>query len=325
MLSAIVKKLTGENLITFLTPRLFEPLGIEGADWEECPRGINFGGYGLRIRTQDIVNLGQLYLQKGQWEGKQILSSSWVEEATKKQVDSQDNDSDWGQGYGYQFWRCKPGFYRGDGAFGQYCIVIPEKNAVIAITSETKDMGASMQLVWDYLLPAMKDTPVNESWNTSKELKQAVAELHLPVSNISHPYTSKNNVSGKSYAFDSNSFNAEKVSFSFDGDECTIEFQEKGETTSVKSGLNKWITANNKKEANSLFVIPGRTHMPSKISSNYFWVNQNTLQVKLKYIESMHHDVLTFSFSNDGLKLDFDNSLSFQNKDERIAINANLI
>ena len=146
MLSAIAQKITGQNLMEYLQPRLFTPLGIVGADWETDPKGINVAGYGLRIRTQDILNFGQLYLQKGEWNGKRILSSEWIADATKKQVGSQDNTSDWGQGYGYQFWKCKPGCYRGDGAYGQFCIVVPEKNAVIAITSESKDMGASMQL-----------------------------------------------------------------------------------------------------------------------------------------------------------------------------------
>jgi CubicO group peptidase (beta-lactamase class C family) len=84
MLSAIAQKITGQNLMSYLQPRLFGPLGITGADWEEDPNGINVGGYGLRIRTQDILNFGQLYLQKGQWNGKQLISAAWVDDATKR-------------------------------------------------------------------------------------------------------------------------------------------------------------------------------------------------------------------------------------------------
>ncbi len=136
MLSAIIQKITGITLLEYLTPRLFEPLGIEDAIWEKCPRGINTGGFGLSLMTEDIAMFGQLYLQKGQWEGKQLISSSWIEEATRSYISNGDNPlSDWSQGYGYQFWRCRHNAYRGDGAFGQYCVVLPEKKAVIAITS----------------------------------------------------------------------------------------------------------------------------------------------------------------------------------------------
>ena len=98
MLSAIAQKISGQHLMDFLRPRLFEPLGVVGADWQEDPRGINFGGFGLRVRTPDILTFGQWYLQRGRWNGKQLLSSEWVAEATRKQVDSQDNDGDWGTG-----------------------------------------------------------------------------------------------------------------------------------------------------------------------------------------------------------------------------------
>ncbi len=121
MLSAIVQKATGMSVLDFLRPRLFEPLGIEGATWGTNPEGINFGGYGLSVRTEDIASLGQLYLQRGLWHGRQLLPAAWVEEATARQIANGSNPgSDWDQGYGYQFWRCRHNAYRGDGAFGQY-------------------------------------------------------------------------------------------------------------------------------------------------------------------------------------------------------------
>jgi len=122
MLSAIVQKVTGETVVEYLRPRLFEPLGIEKPVWESNFEGINLGGYGLRVRTEDIAKLGQLYLQKGEWNGKQLLPVEWVELATSKQMSNGSNpDSDWDQGYGFQFWRCRQNAYRGDWAFGQYC------------------------------------------------------------------------------------------------------------------------------------------------------------------------------------------------------------
>ncbi len=159
MLSAIIQKLTGEKLLDYLRPRLFEPLGIEDAAWEESPQGINTGGYGLSIKTEDIAKFGQMYLQKGRWNGSRILSESWIETATSRQISNgSDETSDWAQGYGYQFWRCRHNAYRGDGAFGQYCIVMPEQDAVLAITSGLGDMQSVLNLVWDHLLPAMGES-----------------------------------------------------------------------------------------------------------------------------------------------------------------------
>jgi CubicO group peptidase (beta-lactamase class C family) len=169
MLSAIVQQLTGQTLLEYLTPRVFEPLGIEGATWESHPNGVNIGGWGLNIKTEDIARFGQLYLQKGLWLDRRILPESWVEAATKKHVSNgNDPNSDWTQGYGYQFWRCRHNIYRGDGAFGQFCIVLPEQEAVLAMTAGVADMQVVLNLVWEKLLPAMdkgsspKDVELND-------------------------------------------------------------------------------------------------------------------------------------------------------------------
>ncbi|MBW7461807.1 serine hydrolase, partial [Paenibacillus sepulcri] len=131
MLSAILQKVTGQTLLEYLQPRLIEPLGIKGAAWDVCPRGINVGGWGLNVTTEDIARFGQLYLQKGMWNGQRLLTEEWIAEATSSQISNGDGGvNDWAQGYGYQFWRCRHGVYRGDGAFGQFCIVMPEQDAV---------------------------------------------------------------------------------------------------------------------------------------------------------------------------------------------------
>ncbi|MFT5129213.1 MAG: CubicO group peptidase (beta-lactamase class C family), partial [Rhodothermales bacterium] len=135
MLAAILHQVTGKPLVDYLGERLFEPLGITDYSWETDPCGVNTGGYGLKIRTEDIAKLGQLYLRKGLWNGKRLLSETWIAAASSRQIDNGSNPkSDWNQGYGFQFWICRHGAYRGDGAFGQYCIVMPKQDSVIAIT-----------------------------------------------------------------------------------------------------------------------------------------------------------------------------------------------
>lgn len=109
-LSAIVQKQTGLTVLDYLRPRLFEPLGIEQPVWNTNWQGISLGGYGMRVRTEDIARFGQLYLKKGNWRGKQLIPASWVEAATARQVSNGSNPkSDWDQGYGFQFWRSRHG------------------------------------------------------------------------------------------------------------------------------------------------------------------------------------------------------------------------
>lgn len=168
MLSAIVQKVTGEKVVDYLKPRLFDPLCIEGATWQESPQGINTGGWGLYLKTEDLAKVGQLILQGGVWNGEQLISSEWIAEATAKHIDCRPagwrpeqinfkaEDSDWLQGYCYQMWRCRHGAVRADGASGQYIIVMPEQNAVIAMTANIPDMQGEINLVWEHLLPALQ-------------------------------------------------------------------------------------------------------------------------------------------------------------------------
>jgi CubicO group peptidase (beta-lactamase class C family) len=178
MLSAIVQKVTGETVLEYLKPRLFEPLGIDKPQWDASPQDISIGGYGLFIRTEDIAKFGQLYLQKGKWNGKQLLPAEWVKQASSKQVSNgSDPQGDWDQGYGFQFWRCRHGAFRGDGKDGQFCIVLPEQDAVVAITANTSDMQAELNIVWDKLLPAFGDKPKPENPEEQARLKAVIAKL----------------------------------------------------------------------------------------------------------------------------------------------------
>jgi len=181
-LSAIVTKVTGQTVLEFLKPRLFEPLGIEDPKWDASPEGNSLGGYGLSLRTEDIAKFGQLYLQKGMWNDKQLIPQKWVEQATSKQVpNDQESHSkmggDWKQGYGFQFWQCTHHAFRGDGANGQFCVVIPDKDAVIAITADTGNMQGELNVVWDKLYPALQDQPLADDPAGQEKLKQVTANL----------------------------------------------------------------------------------------------------------------------------------------------------
>jgi len=223
MLSAIVQKVTGQTVLDYLRPRLFEPLGIENPTWSASAQGISFGGFGLSIRTEDIARFGQLYLQKGEWRGQRLVPAEWVEAATSRQTANGGSpDSDWDQGYGYQFWRCRHGFYRGDGAFGQYCIVMPQYDTVVAITSGTRDMGAIMNLVWDRLLPELRAAPLPADSAAQAKLADHLAKLAVPVQAgaATSPLAAK--VTGRTYAFAANDAGLEA---------CSLEVASDGRTT----------------------------------------------------------------------------------------------
>ena len=312
MLGAIVHKITGETLSAFLSARLFLPLDIKGYDWETSPQGLNTAGYGLRVKTEDIAKFGQMYLQKGRWNGKEILTESWVNDATSYQTKSQEGNGDWAQGYGYQFWRCKPGFYRGDGAYGQFCIVMPQHDAVLAVTSESWDMQKSMTTVWENLLPAIENGSLPENQTEWTALKKDLANLVLPVQKgaVASPLSSK--YDGKKFKADSNDFTVSELQFKFLKDGCSLTTTTAKGPGTMKFGWENWLL--NKDSVLYTFPVAGRIHVPSKMAGTATWINENTLQLNARFVEAMHGDKITCSFDAGKLTLSFLNSVSENSK-----------
>lgn len=325
MLGAILYKITGQTLEEYLAPRLFQPLDIKGWDWEKSPQGLNTAGYGLRVKTADIAKFGQLYLQKGKWNGKEILPENWVNEATSYQTKSQEGNGDWSQGYGYQFWRCKPGFYRGDGAFGQFCIVMPEQDAVLAITSESWDMQKSMTTVWENLLPAIQSGTLPENKEDLSALKNELKALSLPVVKGTTAPASASKYHGKEFLLDSNDFSATGLSFSFSGKSCELNISSQQKNTTLQFGWENWLT--NKDNAVYVFKVPGRLHMASKMAGTATWINENTLQLNARFVEAMHGDTITCVFNENKLTVSFLNSVSEHSKtdlEKRLPLNGKM-
>jgi hypothetical protein len=314
MLSAIVQKVTGEKVIDYLKPRLFEPLNIEGIDWEIDPRGINTGGWGLRVKTEDMAKFGQLYLQKGKWNGKQILPKGWVEEATTFKIDqapdtpkSKKDLSDWMQGYCYQFWRCRNNAFRADGAFGQYIIVMPDQDAVIAIQAESPNMQDEINLVWKYLLPAIKDGKLPENIAMSEKLEQRLSSLALPLptKGVDSPVASR--VSQKVYTFKPNDLNIESLSFRFMEDMCHVKLNSGNTDYNLAFGAGKWIGGETNLPGPNLLKL-AKAHntgfLPEKVFGCFTWKDENTLELVLRYIESPHTEKITCRFDGKNMSVD---------------------
>lgn len=180
LVSCMVQKVTGNTIRDYLVPRLFNPLGIEktdgtAPDWDLSPNGINAGGWGLWLSCAQIALFGQCLLQKGMWDGKQVLPREWLSRAVIGQIDSSCHPSgpDWNMGYGYQFWMCQnnsdDGFtprYRGDGLFSQFCIVDEKKDMVVCCVSGVPYLSKALRLIYKHLFVATDMTPADVTTQT---------------------------------------------------------------------------------------------------------------------------------------------------------------
>jgi CubicO group peptidase (beta-lactamase class C family) len=301
MLSAIVQKATGMTLLDYLKPRLFEPLNIEHPTWETSPEGISTGGWGLSIRTEDIARFGQLYLQRGNWNGKQLVPATWVEAATARQTSNgSDPSSDWEQGYGYQFWRARHRAYRGDGAFGQFCIVMPEQDAVIAITSGLKNMQGVLSLVWDKLLPAMSPAPLATDPEARKKLELTLAGLTIrPQEGSSSPAKD----SAKTYVFPANERKLETITLVTDpkSDAVTLTAKFGGVEQKMSCGRGAWQKG---RMAYGVF-----DDQPVAVSGA--WTGDDTYTAKICFYETPFILTLSLKFSGDKLLFDSQSNLGF--------------
>ena len=175
-LGAVVQRVTGQTLTAYLTPRLLEPLGVTASAWHEHPPGRELGFSGLHLTTESIARFGQLHLDDGVWAGRRLLPPGWVAEATRVHTPNPaEPNPDWQQGYGFQFWRSRHG-YRGDGAYGQFCLVLPEQDAVVVTTAQTENMQGVLDAVWAHLLPAFDTTTPEQD----DALARRLAALALP-------------------------------------------------------------------------------------------------------------------------------------------------
>lgn len=317
IVGAIITKASGKKLMDYLEPRLFEPLGITGIDWDTDSQGINTGGSGMRLKIEDMAKLGQLYLQKGKWNGKQLLPEAWVRDATSYHIDQAPTaasevkaQSDWMQGYGYQFWRCRNGAFRGDGAGGQFIVVMPEKDAVVVLQAEISDMQAELNLVWDYLLLAIKPTKLAVNANTIN-LKKRLSSLKIysPAKVIDPPLAKQ--ISGKLYDFESNDMGLKSLSLTFVDDLCYTKISVGNAEYKLFFGNGKWINGSTAMpQSNTLqpAKTTGGGYVPQadgtlkfrndgimlqKVAGSYTWKNDHTLELALQYNESLSGGKIT--------------------------------
>ncbi len=294
LLSAILQRLTGERLLHYLTPRLFEPLTIASASWQSCPRGIDAGGWGLSITTEDLATFGQLLLQRGEWDGRQLVSAEWIDEATSAQVDTSatDHDLDGRQGYGFQFWRNRLAGYRADGAFGQFCIVLPAQDAVVVLTSALPVAQLVLDLVWQHLLPAFGDSPLPPIGGPlSGSLGDALAALTLPTIAGAITSPTAHRVAGIRFSFDDPKIS----SVTLEPGVLTITREGREDRgTPLAFGYGKWMES-----------------ADARVRASGAWVSPDTLVIRAHNIGTPFSRTYTLAFTTNALSIDITQNVAF--------------
>lgn len=307
MLCAIVQKVSGVTLEEYLRPRLFEPLGIERWFWCKSPEGITLGDGGLSLRTEHLAKFGLLYLQQGLWNGRRILDAAYVDRASQRQTATGgDPDGNWDHGYGYQFWRCKGAGYRADGAFGQFSFIMPEHDAVLAITSGTSDMNGVMDSVWSHVLPALQQSALPANRSALVRLQDKLASLALPVQQGQLDAHRGAVVSGRSYTFGDNELGIRSAGIEFGANAAVLRIEDADGQHRIECGAGRWLR--------------GRTSFQRRIShqgaapeqglaASGAWTESDVFTAKLCFHESPYTLTGRFTFAGEELFVDFEHNL----------------
>lgn len=316
MVAAVVQKCAGMNLVDYLTPRLFEPLGIERPFWEFNGLGENIGGTGCHMKLRDLAKLSQCYADGGKWNGEQIIPEFWAREATKLQV-KHDNGKD--SGYGYLFWIFDDIFSM-DGMFGQRVSYLPKYNAVIASFNACVNDG-DFTKAFDNILPKAFEEEADEEWDkkladylalkgekpvacdklpeipTGKKfcltpVSDILAKLMFPASLIPRSLTSSFAQRPKS--------NLNEVSFDVTENVFTVRWKEEGDEVKIHCGLDGAPRLSECEIKGYRYTIWA-----------YAYISRGKLTAVVKPLNTLATQKITFDFSENEVMLRFVGTPSF--------------
>ncbi len=304
MLSAIVQQVTGQTLFEYLQSRVFKPLGIRGVDWDLNPQGINLGMIGLRLRSEDLAKFGQLLLQQGVWNNKQLIPKEWVKEATSFKIEStggsdrlSKDKNDWTQGYCYQMWRGRNNTVRLDGMGGQFVILIPDKDAIVVLTANARNTQDELNLVHNYLIPAIKsNASLPKNQDSYNELLKRQSDLSLKTSASELTKSGfETKISGKEFILEDNDYKIQSVYFAFNNDGCSFALKRDNQISLFKAGLESWKTI---KSTLTSLLAPSRNISSKSVDANYTvpqssiiaaasysWADSSTLELTARFVE----------------------------------------
>lgn len=309
ILSAIIEQATGQSLVDFLMPKLFEPLGIPRPSWETCPMGIAAGGMGLSLSTESIAKFGQMLLNQGMYEGRRIVSESYIAVATAKQSDNRlmgAGRADSVQGYGYQFHLCRHGCYRGDGSFGQLCFVAPEQQIVIAATASFNNMGelqALLDLIYAHIIQQVGNTDPCSTADQA-ELEQRLSSMSCTIPVFKPVPDFMRQINNHCYMMDENPQRLAKVRFFLQEERLQLHLL-------YGDDREDRLAFDFTKAVHTKAVFAKDLSMQLQEVVTYAsWQHDNTLQLTLMYIETPYRVIYTIVFKEKAIDLQFNINVS---------------
>ena len=294
-------KVTGKKLTEYLQERVFTPMNVTEWAWEESPEGVNTGGWGVHIQPESLAKFGQLILNEGRWEGKQLVPAEWIREMCKKHRETGR------EVYGYHIWHCggHEGAVRADGALGQYVISVLDKDMVVVMTEATLGNGRDQRrLIWDVLLPEMKDEPLPANKKDYQKLlkKQEGYKLAEVKGKASSAFAS--NWENKIIELGKNTFGWKSLKLNFGKKQVTMTVTEtNGKSYELPFGYQQWITTTfDSYPPYSITPIDRFKGLegPYYASGSYAWISKEELQLKAHYVNWVSALEITFYWEENG-------------------------
>ena len=301
MLSAIVQRVTGYTMLEYLQKKLFDPMHITVADWETSPDGINTGGWGLRVQAETMAKLGLLLLNKGNWNGEQLVSADYVEAACSRLIDGGAKETtpptDGNQGYGYQVWQSKwPGSYRADGAMGQYTVVVPQEDLVVVILGMKLYGHEELACIWNHLMPGLKAEPLKPENKLQKKLDNLCTNASLQLPKGKRTGKKADFFMGHQLQLDANRFKLKTIEV--DRNMLTLD-SEDGTHEALAMGYRTWnyspMTGFPYYSINSINRMQGFKH-GFEAAAAYAWTSPTTLEVRVHYVDWISGMKFVFDF-----------------------------
>lgn len=310
VLAAIMEKATGQKLVDFLMPRLFEPLGITRPIWESCPMGTTAGGMGLSLSTEEIARFGQLLLNRGEYAGQRLVSEAFIEQATSEQSDNRLNEKriDFAQGYGYQFFLCRDECFMGNGGFGQLCFVAPKKGIVIAATSSMQSMS-ELQLLLDLIYEHILKGRDHEG---SSLVSEKLLEMTFSSSNGYPLFPQETgsasadcpDLSDACFLLNENPLGMQRLHFTAKKNELDLTIHFGDRVSKLLFNLQQPV------HAEDIFRKDLSLHQQEVVTCAA-WLSNDVLELKLFYIETPYRVTYTIAFFNERIEFLFDQNVSF--------------
>ncbi len=301
MLAAVVQKVTGKKLTEYLQERVFTPMNVTEWAWEESPEGVNTGGWGVHIQPESLAKFGQLILNEGRWEGKQLVPAEWIREMCKKHRETGR------EVYGYHIWHCggHDGAVRADGALGQYVISVLDKDMVVVMTEATLGNGRDQRrLIWDVLLPQIQDEPLPANKKDYQKLlkKQDSYKLAEVKGKASSAFAL--NWKNKTIELGKNTFGWKSLKLNFDKKLVTMTVTEtSGKSYELPFGYQQWMTTTfDAYPPYSITPIDRFKGLkgPYYASGSYAWISKEELQLKVHYVNWVSALEMTFRLDDNG-------------------------